>query len=123
MQRFELTGNIPSKKNSKVFVRKGLILPSKAYRKWHKGALEQLEGQLEPVEGSVEKIVLHLYDKLNKDGSKPRRRFDLSNKVESIMDLLVDAGILEDDNYSIVPDLLVCFKGFRDERGCVGVIY
>ncbi len=26
------------------------------------------------------------------------RRFDLTNKAESVMDLLVDAGIIEDDN-------------------------
>lgn len=36
-----------------------------------------------------------------------KRLFDLSNKTESIMDLLVDAGIIQDDNYSVVPKLIL----------------
>ena len=33
------------------------------------------------------------------------RKADLSNKAESIMDLLVDAGIIKDDNWFEIPDL------------------
>jgi len=38
-----------------------------------------------------------------------RRTFDLSNAAESVMDLLVDAEILSDDNWSVVPDLTLHF--------------
>lgn len=36
---------------------------------------------------------------------------DLSNKAESILDLLVDARILEDDNWYCVPELYLTFGG------------
>lgn len=38
-----------------------------------------------------------------------RRRFDLSNAAESVMDLLVDAAILADDSWSVVLDLSLHF--------------
>ncbi len=38
-----------------------------------------------------------------------RRTFDLSNAAESVMDLLVDAAILADDSWSVVPDLSLHF--------------
>jgi Holliday junction resolvase RusA-like endonuclease len=34
-----------------------------------------------------------------------RRSFDLSNKLESIQDMLVHAGILEDDSYKHIPQV------------------
>jgi hypothetical protein len=38
-----------------------------------------------------------------------RRRFDLTNAAESVMDLLVDAEILADDSWAVVPDLALHF--------------
>lgn len=38
-----------------------------------------------------------------------KRKADLSNKVESIMDLLVDNGIIEDDSWQYVPRLFMEF--------------
>lgn len=47
------------------------------------------------------------------------RKFDLSNKAESIMDTLVDAGLLEDDNYSVVSELVLKFGGVeKNEARC-----
>lgn len=40
-----------------------------------------------------------------------KRRTDLTNKTESLMDLMVDAGILEDDNCTIVPQLRLVYLG------------
>lgn len=40
-----------------------------------------------------------------------RRRFDLSNAAESVMDLLVDAEILADDSWAVVPQLHLYFGG------------
>lgn len=47
------------------------------------------------------------------------RKFDLTNKAESIMDTLVDAGLLTDDNYSVVSELILKFGGVeKDEARC-----
>ena len=40
-----------------------------------------------------------------------KRAADLTNKAESIMDLLVDRGILSDDNWHIIPNIELQFKG------------
>jgi Holliday junction resolvase RusA-like endonuclease len=42
------------------------------------------------------------------------RRTDLSNKAESIMDLLVDNGILEDDCWQIVP--ILALQGMKVDK-------
>ena len=39
------------------------------------------------------------------------RRFDLNNSSQSILDLLVDAKILVDDNAKAVPSLLMMYGG------------
>lgn len=36
-----------------------------------------------------------------------RRKADLSNKFESVADLLVDAGVLEDDNWFVCPSVTI----------------
>ena len=50
-----------------------------------------------------------------------KRRADLTNKAESIMDLLVDAGIIEDDNANVCPEVLLRFGGVDRERPRVEV--
>ena len=40
-----------------------------------------------------------------------KRLFDLSNKVESICDLMVDVGLIADDNYMVIPELTARFGG------------
>lgn len=101
-----VNGRTPSKKNSKqiIYVRgKPLIISSKDYAQWHKTSLQSLK--MTPVSvDSTSCVRLCFY-------SENRRKFDLSNKAESIMDLLVDAGILPDDNYEIVPNLFLEYGG------------
>jgi len=47
------------------------------------------------------------------------RRSDLSNKAESIMDLLVDNRFIEDDNHEVVPKLTLISGGIdRKEPRC-----
>jgi hypothetical protein len=41
---------------------------------------------------------------------------DISNKAESIMDLLVDNGVIEDDNWFEVPALYLAFGGVDKEN-------
>ena len=97
-------GSTPSKKNSKIIICRGKfpnLIPSKNYSEWHKDALIQLKGKEKITEN---KITITFFTGDN-------RKFDLTNKAESIMDTLVDAGLLEDDNYSVVSELCLKFGG------------
>ena len=115
-------GRTPSKKNSVMtMVRGGKVLhfPSNDYQKWHKQALGQLKTALKgsPRLEKVRAVHLCFY-------SENKRKFDLSNKAESIMDLLVDAGVLIDDNYDVVPELCLTYGGIdKGNPRCEITIY
>jgi hypothetical protein len=105
-------GQAPSKKNSKIISCRGnrpCMFPSKNYTEWHKQALAQIVGK-----GKINSNNLQITFY-----SGDNRKFDLTNKAESIMDTLVDAGLLEDDNYSIIGDLHLLFGGVdKDNPRC-----
>ena len=94
-----LLGQVPSKKNSRINTRSGRSFPSKRYAEWHKSAVEQLKAiNLDEVtvnEDSKCEINYMFY-------CKDLRRRDVSNMLESINDLLVDVGILKDDDWKHV---------------------
>lgn len=105
-----INGRIPSKKNSTwTLMVKGHVvrLPSQKYKEWNKDALWQLKGKEKIPNGTWLTLKFYMPDK---------RLCDLTNKAESIMDTLVDAGILEDDNYLIVPRLTLEFEGVDKEN-------
>ncbi len=104
MNYIEIKGRIPSKKNSTwtIMVKgRAIRLPSQAYKEWNKDAKLQLTGKDKIPNGSHLTLRFWFPDK---------RKTDLTNKAESIMDTLVDAGILEDDNYTIVPQLTLVYE-------------
>jgi Holliday junction resolvase RusA-like endonuclease len=113
--KLTITGDVPSKKNSKqiIYVRgRPLIIPSKNHKDWHTQAISQLLAKRpakRQIKGNIEIVELIFYP-------SNKRLFDLSNKAESILDLLVDAGVIEDDNYSIVPELNLKFGGQDKEN-------
>lgn len=103
--KLTITGTVPSKKNQKqiAYVRgRPIIVPSQNHRQWLGDAIKQLYGT-KPMICPVS-VVITLYP-------VDRRKGDLTNKAESVMDLLVDAGILEDDNWFAVPDVHLKFGG------------
>jgi len=105
MLQIVLKGRIPSKKNSKMMVCRGsrpMLLPSANYTAWQKEQSLCLKG-LKPVVG-IESISIVFY-------APDKRPTDLTNKAESIMDLLVDNGIIEDDNWFVVPSVTLSFGG------------
>lgn len=106
-----LKGNIPSKKNSRINTRSGRSFPSKRYTEWHEYAGMQLLG-IKPIK---EKIKVS-YTFIPQD----KRKFDVSNKIESINDLFVDMGIIEDDNYTflLIGDTEV-LKPDKENCGCI----
>lgn len=98
-------GDCPTKKNSRTFIRSGrqtISLPGHYYREWHAQALKQLYGVARYRGERVSEVELLFYP-------RTKRRADLSNKAESVMDLLVDAGVIPDDNWYEVPRLVLAF--------------
>jgi len=107
MLKMLIKGRIPSKKNSRcLFVRGGKLfnIPSKDYAAWHKTALLQLLPFKNKEETVFSSVLLRFW-------APDKRAADLSNKTESIMDLLVDAKIIEDDNWWIINNLTLEFMG------------
>lgn len=100
-----LQGKVPSKKNSKRRVQRGahvFMVPSKAHEDWHTVQMWALKGHKHIAEPGL--ITLTFYP-------PDRRPRDLTNSAESIMDLLVDAGILEDDNWFVCGAINLRFGG------------
>lgn len=104
MPQISIKGRIPSKKNSTwtVMVKgRAIRLPSQKYKEWNKDALLQLRGQEKIPTGTHLLLKFYMPD---------NRRCDLTNKAESIMDTLVDSGLLEDDSWQIIPVLQLQFE-------------
>ena len=98
MIKLTLHWRIPSKKNNKQRTWK-YLLSSKQY-------LEREKEQLRSLVGQVEQLRLNQELKVNYKFYMPdNRKSDLSNKVESINDLLVKYWLLEDDNRMIIKEL------------------
>ena len=102
-----LEGLPPSKKNSLISIvnkstGRPMVFPSSDYKKWEKAAAAflRLQANSAKITGTVPPCTVDIiYQITNK------RKWDLSNKTESVMDALVVAGILEDDNRMCVQDL------------------
>ncbi len=77
--------------------------PSSDYQKWHKDASLQLK-QFKIDPGPVSSITMVFF-------AGDQRKFDLSNKCESVMDLLVDNGFLPDDSWEYCKDIHLLFGG------------
>ena len=91
-----------SKKNSQQIIRingRPCIIPSKQYKAYEKEALALIRQQWkdEPIGEPVNvAMVFHM---------PTRRRVDLVNLQEAALDVLVKAGVLADDNCSIVTSM------------------
>ena len=107
MLKLTVKGRVPSKKNSLRRIKRGnriFTVASEQHKDWEEAKLWELKFQkIDKVENikSIE-IVFYAPDK---------RKADSTNKAESIMDLLVKAKVIEDDNWFVVPDLRLKFGG------------
>ncbi|MFA5217168.1 hypothetical protein [Sulfuricurvum sp.] len=112
-----LHGRIPSKKNSKKIKwsfrkRRKVIVPSDSHLIWHENATIQILKQSPKKHcGDVKGIEMAFW-------MPDDRASDLTNKAESVMDLLVDNDILIDDSWQIVPYVLLKVRGIdrKDPR-------
>lgn len=85
------------------FGNKPRLLPSKQHKEWHKDASLQVSGFTLPKSESYNVIFTYY--------APDKRKGDLSNKWESIGDLLVDLGLIEDDNWFVLPKVTMVFGG------------
>lgn len=92
-----ISGEVPAKKNSRIVLKNGKNIPSVRYKEWHEKSYIELLTQKRPSKALDIPISI---DIIFQHGDLRRRDFD--NGVNSIMDLLVDVGILQDDKWSIV---------------------
>lgn len=105
MVTITLKGIPPSKKNSRqIFCRGGrpVNIPSKDYLAWHEEQMWLIK-KVKPVKGEVA-IDMQLY-------APNLRTGDLENKFSSVQDLLVDAGIIDDDNWDVVKQVMLNYAG------------
>lgn len=121
--KFYLDGSIPSKKNSKQIFQnrrtgKPFITTQKNYKIWHAAQSLQLNLQKSGKELPIlkcEKITVKLF-------YGDLRKSDNTNKVESVHDLLVDCGILEDDNWFVTGTTEQIPEYRKGEPGCEIII-
>lgn len=110
--KFTIHGRIPSKKNQKRMICKGnrpLLLSSEKHKEWHKeqSLLIKKYRPKTPFDNCKIKMMFYAPDK---------RKADLTNKAESVMDLLVDNGFVEDDNWFNVYGIGLGFGGVSKEN-------
>lgn len=99
-----LDGLVRSKKNGRITNRStGRSFVSKEYSTWHRDAVNQITQQMSQITG----IPLNLVSIEVSFVFGTKRRTDLSNKFESIADLLVDVGILVDDCWQVMNPVMI----------------
>lgn len=115
----KLSGSVPSKKNNKqIKFRHGraTLQSSDNFQAWHEEQMYAYALKRAPkIKGPVKMVELEFF-------VDSKRKADLTNKAESIMDLLVDAGIIEDDNYFIVPEVRMRLGGVDVENPRVNIL-
>jgi len=109
-----IKGRIPSKKNSKQIIRtaRGFsLISSNAYLEWEQQGRWQIKCQRPPRREEC-KIELVFF-------APDKRKSDLTNKAESIMDLLVTCGVIPDDNWFVCKNVSLIFGGVdRQDPRC-----
>ena len=93
-----IMGDPRTKKNSQTVVHNGTrmyVRPSKAYEEYRRAAFLQIPGSMrQQISQRINLKCVYFM--------QTRRRVDLVNLLEATCDILVDAGVLEDDNSRIV---------------------
>lgn len=121
MTRLELffPNPVPPKKNSKqIFTNrstgKPFITASKRYKEWESTELQNLEKHNLQIISPC-RMTLTFFP-------PNRRAYDMGNKRESIQDLLVKAGILEEDNFKILQQSTDSVKPVNKDKPGVHVL-
>ncbi len=107
-----LLGRPPSKKNSKRIVRFGSrpgLIFSEAYLAWREEMGYRIR-RFRPAKPIVKaKVAIRFF-------AENKRRWDLTNAAESVMDLLVEEKFIEDNCVENVPRLELEYCGVDKEK-------
>jgi Holliday junction resolvase RusA-like endonuclease len=108
----------PSKKNSRVINRlTGRSFPNKRFTEWHDAASLEIREQM--VTGRItERIAIPCNISFIFIHGDNRRR-DSDNQTSSILDLLIDCGILLDDDWKIVRRMTIENRYQKNNAGCL----
>lgn len=115
---FELSGETPSKKNSRINTRSGRSFPNKRYTTWHDRAIQELyllrkKNKIVPLsEGKRISITFTFFH-----GDLKRR--DSDNQCSSVLDTLIDAGIIPDDNWKVIPRKIIIDEYDKGNPHCI----
>lgn len=107
--KITIKGDTPSKKNENKVTCSGKFprtYKSKRYRDWYQQVSEAFKmprGHDLPLK-TTHSTTLSFW-------GANKRKWDLTNRAESIMDFLVDMGVLEDDNYEVCPCVQMVYMG------------
>jgi len=114
--KLTISGDVPSLKNQKqIFINKRtgkpFITSSQRSKEWQAHANIELVKQFEgyKVSGYPISIAMEFYY-----GSK--RAKDLDNSASAVLDALVHAGIIEDDNFNYIDNLSISYGGYDKEN-------
>lgn len=115
---FELSGETPSKKNSRINTRSGRSFPNKLYTKWHDEAVREIHyylmsKKITPIEAGKKISITFTFF----HGDLKRR--DSDNQCSSVLDTLIDAGIIPDDNWKVVPRKLIIDEYDKGNPHCL----
>ena len=112
-----LQGETPSKKNSRINTRSGRSFPNQRYMKWHNAVVSELNYQILrkqlkilPDDIKICLTVTFYHENL--------LRRDSDNQLSSVLDTLVDAKILPDDNWKIIPEKHIYDKYDKGNARC-----
>ena len=106
-----IKGNVPSQKNRKIISRnpatgRPFLRSAPAVKVWQDSALQQLATQWNGYKVTgypISLVVVVYFDNL--------RRHDLDNALSSVMDALVAAEVIEDDNVNFIDSISVQYGG------------
>lgn len=113
------TDTIPSKKNSKSIFRNSktgrpFITSSDKFKIWHKE--QQIRQRKYSNLGILKCKINYIFY------SKDNRKYDMSNKIESIQDFLVDMNIITGDGYGVIQEFSAKYCGISKEKYCEVII-
>jgi len=121
IQVFNIPWRIPSKKNSKRIIvrgKRGLLLPSEKYIEWENSIIKRLLFTARKM-----KLWWNLHFMYHFH-FPDNRKTDMSNKIESINDMLVKAWYIEDDNATIISRITSLYWWVdKDRAWCVVEIF
>jgi len=120
---FKIKKPVTSKKNSKQIIYnralgRSMLISSKRHKEFEKDASYELIEQKVPQNEIDYPVDIEI-----KLWSVDNRAFDLSNRVESIMDLMVDFRALKDDNYRIIKKFAVSYEGVSKDISAEVSVY